>query len=127
MDHHGTHSDLHSEQGARTGEHPGRARNPVIKVEDLAWLEFEKPHLEKAERFAHAFGFATAARTAHELQLRGAFAGAPCVIIRKGASRYVAAAFKAAESADLVRLADATNAKVTNLPETIGGMVVDLR
>jgi catechol 2,3-dioxygenase-like lactoylglutathione lyase family enzyme len=127
MDHHGTHNDLHSEQGARAGEHPGRAKNPVIKVEDLAWLEFEKPDLEKAERFAHAFGFATAARTANELQLRGAFAGAPCVIIRKGASRYVAAAFRAAESADLLRLAAATNATVTNLPETIGGMVVDLR
>ena len=40
--HHGTHSDLHSEQGALPGEHPGRAKNPVIKVLDLAWLEFEQ-------------------------------------------------------------------------------------
>ena len=43
--HHGTHNDLHSEQGALRGEHPGRAKNPVIKVLDLAWLEFEKPDL----------------------------------------------------------------------------------
>jgi hypothetical protein len=28
--------DLHSEQGARPGEHPGRATNPVIKVHDLS-------------------------------------------------------------------------------------------
>ena len=40
-----THNDLHSEQGRRAGEHPGRSANPVIKVRDLAWLEFEKPDL----------------------------------------------------------------------------------
>ena len=66
-----THSDLHSEQGALQGEHPGRARNPVVRVHDLAWLEFEKPDLDRAERFAHAFGFATALRTPDEVQLRG--------------------------------------------------------
>ena len=44
--HQGTHSDLHSEQGALSGEHPGRAKNPVIKVLDLAWLEVEKPDLD---------------------------------------------------------------------------------
>ena len=57
--HHGTHSDLHSEQGALRGEHPGRAANPTIKVADLAWLEFQKPDLAGSERFAHAFGFTT--------------------------------------------------------------------
>jgi hypothetical protein len=41
----GAHNDLHSEHGARKGEHPGRSRNPVIKVADLAWLEFEKSDL----------------------------------------------------------------------------------
>ncbi len=124
---HGTHNDLHSEQGARADEHPGRARNPVIKVADLAWLEFEKPDLRRAEQFAHAFGFATAARTADELQLRGAYAGAPCVIIRRGPrSRYAGAAFQAADDSDLLRLADATGARVANLPGSIGGLVVDL-
>ena len=54
----GAHNDLHSEQGARPGEHPGRSRNPVIKVHDIAWLEFEKPDLTRAEAFARAFGFA---------------------------------------------------------------------
>jgi catechol 2,3-dioxygenase-like lactoylglutathione lyase family enzyme len=128
LDDHRTHSDLHSEQGGLRGEHPGRATNPVIKVEDLAWLEFEKPDLERAERFAHAFGFATAVRTATQVQLRGAYAGAPCVIIRRGSrSRYVGAAFKAAESSDLLRLAGATGTTVEKLPESIGGAVVELR
>ncbi|GAB4928911.1 hypothetical protein MAHJHV33_49770 [Mycobacterium avium subsp. hominissuis] len=31
----GAHNGLHSERGARKGEHPGRSRNPVIKVDDL--------------------------------------------------------------------------------------------
>ena len=62
--HHGTHNDLHSEQGASPAEHPGRAKNPIIKVLDLAWLEFVKPDLAASERFAHAFGFTTVSRTA---------------------------------------------------------------
>ena len=125
--HHGTHSDLHSEQGALRGEHPGRAKNPVIKVLDLAWLEFTKPDLIASERFAHAFGFTTVSRTADELQLRGTDPGAPCVIVRRGPrSRYLGAAFTAADSSDVVRLADATGAKVEKLPESIGGLTVDL-
>ena len=68
--HHGTHSDLHSEQGALPAEHPGRATNPVIKVLDLACLEFAKLDLAASESFAHAFGFSTVSRTAAELQQR---------------------------------------------------------
>ena len=75
--HHGPHSDLHSEQGALRGEHPGRAANPTIKVKDLAWLEFQRPDLAGSERFARAFGFTTVCRTADELQLRGTGSGAP--------------------------------------------------
>ena len=56
----GAHNELHSAQGALPGEHPGRSRNPLIKVTGLAWLEFDKPDLERAEKFAHAFGFRTA-------------------------------------------------------------------
>ena len=93
----GAHNDLHSEQGARPGEHPGRSRNPVIKVHDIAWLEFEKSDLVRAEAFALAFGFSTVSRTPDELHLRGTDAGAPCVILRRGArSRFVGVAFKAA-------------------------------
>lgn len=125
--HHDVHSGLHSEQGAHAGEHSGRARNPVIKVLDLAWLEFEKPDLDGAEAFAHAFGFATAMRTADELQLRGTDPGAPCVLIRRGVrSRFVGPAFRAADSADLLRLAAATGARAMPLPESLGGLTVDL-
>ncbi|MEV6760049.1 VOC family protein [Streptomyces sp. NPDC051105] len=121
------HQDLHSEQGALRGEHPGRSRNPVIKVADLAWLEFEKPDLDRAEVFARDFGFAVAARTEGELWLRGTFAGSPCMVIRRGsASRFVGPAFRAAERADLDRLARATGSTVRDVGVPGGGQSVAL-
>lgn len=123
----GAHTDLHSEQGARKGEHPGRSRQPVIKVHDIAWLEFEKPDLARAEAFAHAFGFATALRTDDELHLRGTDPGARCVIVRRGSrTRFLGATFTAQDEADLLRLSEATGARARPLPETIGGLTVDL-
>ncbi|HEY9304656.1 MAG TPA: 2,3-dihydroxybiphenyl 1,2-dioxygenase, partial [Mycobacterium sp.] len=122
-----THQDLHSEQGAQRGEHPGRSRNPVIKVHDIAWLEFEKPDLTRAEAFAHAFGFVTVLRTGNELQLRGTEPGAPCVIVHRGeTTRFCGVAFTAQDKADLLRLANATGAQARSLPDTIGGLSVDL-
>ncbi|MCX5372308.1 VOC family protein [Streptomyces sp. NBC_00015] len=133
------HQDLHSDQGALRGEHPGRSRNPVVKVADLAWLEFEKPDLDRAEVFARDFGFGIAARTERELWLRGTFAGTPCMVIRKGrTSRFVGPAFRAAERADLDRLARATGSAVRDVRDAPdvrdardadvpgGGKVVDL-
>src|SRR5690348_4394848 len=121
------HQDLHSEQGALRGEHPGRARNPVIKVADLAWLEFEKPDLDRAEVFARDFGFAIAARTEEALWLRGTFAGPPCMVIRRGhASRFVGPAFRAAERSDLDRLAAATGNTVRDINVPGGGKSVSL-
>ena len=123
----GAHNELHSEHGARKGEHTGRSPNPVIKVADIAWLEFEKPDLVRAEAFAHAFGFATAARTRDELLLRGTDAGAPCVIVRRGSgTRFLGAAYRAQDEVDLLHLADATGARPRPLAEAIGGLTVDL-
>ncbi|MFD7056622.1 VOC family protein [Streptomyces mirabilis] len=121
------HQDLHSEHGALRGEHPGRSRNPVIKVADLAWLEFEKPDLDRAEVFARDFGFAVAARTEGELWLRGTFAGSPCMVIRRGrASRFIGPAFRAAERVDLDRLARATGSTVRDIGVPGGGQSVAL-
>ena len=121
------HSGLHSEQGGMRGEHPGRAKNPIVKVEDLAFLEFEKPDLDRAERFARDFGFTTSLRTPEEIQLRGTDAGSPALIIRKGAkSRFVGPAFRAADAKDVRRLAEAIGRSVTRLPETVGGVTVEL-
>src|SRR4029450_6633802 len=69
------HLSLHSEVGPRRGEHPGRARNPVVKVSGLAWLEFEKPDLARTDGFLVDFGFTAVDRTPEMLLLRGRWAG----------------------------------------------------
>jgi catechol 2,3-dioxygenase-like lactoylglutathione lyase family enzyme len=99
----------------------------VIKVRDLAWLEFQKPDLAGTETFAHVFGFSTVLRTDNELHLRGADAGSPCLLIRRGpSSRFTGMALRAADESDLLRLADATGTRSRALPESIGGTTVDL-
>jgi hypothetical protein len=123
----GAHTDLHSDQGARQGEHPGRSRDPIIKVHDIAWLEFEKPDLVRAEAFARAFGFSTVVRTVDELYLRGTDPGSPCVLIQQGPrSRFVAAAYTVQDQSDVLRLAEATGIRMRALPESLGGVAVDL-
>ncbi|HLQ37180.1 MAG TPA: VOC family protein [Planctomycetota bacterium] len=121
------HADLHSEQGPRRGEHSGRSANPTIKVTDLAWLEFEKPDLSRAETFARDFGFVVAARDVDALYLRGSLPGTPCLVIRKGPrTRFVGSTFKAADEADLHRLAEAVGRRVETLDDPTQGKVVRL-
>jgi hypothetical protein len=100
--------------GPLPGEHPGRSANPLIKVAGLAWLEFEKPDLDRAERFLADFGFTVADRTPETLLLRGRWAGPACLVVRQGtSSRFAGAAFKAASRHDLDRLARCTGGTVT--------------
>ncbi|HWT48689.1 MAG TPA: 2,3-dihydroxybiphenyl 1,2-dioxygenase, partial [Mycobacterium sp.] len=121
------HRNLHSEHGALRGEHPGRSRNRVIKVVDLAWLQFEKPDLTRADAFARAFGFQTARHRPDELHLRGSQAGGPCAILRRGPrTRFTGVAFRAGDEADVLRLADKSGAPARPLAENIGGVSVDL-
>src|SRR6476646_11284512 len=99
----GAHNEQHSDQGAHKGEHPGRTRDPIIKVHDIAWLEFEKPDLTRAETFSCAFGFSIAMRSADELYLRGTDSGSPCVLIRRGPrSKFVGAAYTARDQSDVL-------------------------
>jgi hypothetical protein len=63
---------------------PGRSADPLIKVAGLAWLEFEKPDLEAAERFLTDVGFTVADRAPEMLLLRGRWAGTACLVVRRG-------------------------------------------
>jgi catechol 2,3-dioxygenase-like lactoylglutathione lyase family enzyme len=124
---HDTHGGLHSEQGALAGEHPGRSKNPVIKVRGLAWLEFAKPDLDRAQAFAHAFGFATAHRAPGAVYLRGSDAGVPCVVLRQGErTKFLGPAFLAADSRDVLRLAEALGGTADPVGEPAGGIGVEL-
>jgi catechol 2,3-dioxygenase-like lactoylglutathione lyase family enzyme len=121
------HSGLHSGQGTVSGEHPGRARNPVVKVLDLAWLVFEKPDLDRAETFARDFGFTVADRSPKELRLRGCYAGTDAVLIRRGPhSRFIGPVFQVADRSDLERLARHAGTRVRPLGPGRQGSIVDL-
>ncbi|MFC9219245.1 VOC family protein [Streptomyces hygroscopicus] len=118
------HQGLHSELGALRGEHPGRARNPVLKAVGLGWLEFVKPDLDRAERFARDFGFVVHERTPDRLSLRGTFSALPCLVVRRGhAARFVGPTFLAESVADVRRLARSASANVLPLG---GGRAVHL-
>ncbi|MBV9383204.1 MAG: VOC family protein [Streptosporangiaceae bacterium] len=119
------HRALHSEAGGLPGEHPGRSRNPLVKVAGLAWLEFEKPDLDRAGRFGADFGFTVADRTPETLLLRGRWASTACLVIRRGPrARFAGAAFQAADREDLDRLARGADGTV--MPHG-GGHAVLLR
>jgi catechol 2,3-dioxygenase-like lactoylglutathione lyase family enzyme len=108
------HRSLHSEAGGLPGEHPGRSSNPLVKAVGLTWLEFEKPDLERAERFLTDFGFEVADRSPEKLLLRGRWAGPGCLVVRRGrSSRFAGFAFRADSRADLDRLARGTGGTVT--------------
>ena len=108
------HRSLHSEAGGLPGEHPGRSRHPLIKVAGLSWLEFEKPDLDRAERFGTDFGFTVADRTPDTLLLRGRWAAAACLVVRRGPRpRFAGVTFSAAAREDLDRLARGTGGTVT--------------
>ncbi len=80
----------------------------------LAWLEFEKPDLEAAERFLADFGFTVADRMPDLLVLRGRQATVPCLAVHRGPRpRFTGAAFQAAARDDLDRLARGTGGTVT--------------
>ncbi len=119
------HRSLHSETGARPGEHSGRSGNPLVKVAGLAWLEFEKPDLDRAGRFGTDFGFTVADRTPETLVLRGRQAAAACLAVRRGPrARFVGPTFAAAARDDLDRLARGTGGTVAAYQ---GGHAVLLR
>ena len=119
------HRSLHSQAGALPGEHPGRSSNPLVKVAGLAWLEFEKPDLDRAERFGTDFGFIVADRSPQTLVLRGRQAGAACLVVRRGPQpRFTGPAFTVAAREDLDRLARGTGGTVT---AHRGGQAVLLR
>jgi catechol 2,3-dioxygenase-like lactoylglutathione lyase family enzyme len=94
-------------------------------VAGLAWLEFEKPDLDRAERFGTDFGFTVADRTPETLLLRGRRPGAAGVVIRRAPHpRFAGVAFQAAARDDLDRLARGTGGTVTTHG---GGHAVRLR
>ena len=79
---------------------------PLVKASELAFLRFEVPDLEVAERFMLDFGMHTAERSDERLVMRGT-GSSPCIYVatRGRSARFVGAAFSVPVGTDLSRLA----------------------
>ena len=115
-----------TQRAGRRAEHPGRSRNPLIKVRDLAWLEFEETRPGPRRSLRAGVRLHHRAAHAHELHLRGTDAGSTCVIVRRGThSRFVGPAF-AAQERPTSSGSPARPGTTRTLPEAIGGVAVEL-
>lgn len=101
--------------------------DPIIRVDEIAYIIFDKSDLESTRRFFADFGLVTAEDSATELLLRGT-GPAPYVYVarRSGRAGFVGTGFRAASREDVDRLADRTGAVVRQLRRPGGGVGVTL-
>lgn len=106
----------------RPGSIPMVRPDPIVRVDGLAHLIFERPDLERAERFLCDFGLTVASRRDDALYLRAAGPAPHVLIVRRGATaRYVGAAFAVRTRDELDVLARATGTGVEPTGEPGGG------
>ncbi len=80
---------------------------PIIKVDDIAYVIWEFPDLAKQERFLVDFGMTVAAKTEDCLYMRGTGAYHHIYIARRGPkARFIGHAYHAASRDDLVKLSE---------------------
>jgi len=90
---------------------PARHMNPTVKAASLAYLVFERPALDKAERFLLDFGLTVATRTADTLYLRNTSPAPYCYRVhRADKPRFVGMGFTVGSHGDLEKLAQLTSA-----------------
>ena len=97
---------------------------PVIAVEDIAYVRYQAPDLDRMEQFLLDFGLARAARTKDRLYMR-AHGPAPCVhITHQGPGTGLGFGLRAQSAEDLAKLATYLGLQVEHNEEPGGGNVV---
>ena len=99
----------------------------MIKVDDIAYVRFQSPDLDKMEAFLSDFGLATAQRDANALYMHGQGADPFLHVTHKGEPGFAGIAFKARSLDDLTALAKSQDTKVEALDGPGGGKVVRLK
>ena len=99
----------------------------MIKVDDIAFVRFAAPDLDKMEAFLTDFGLTRAHRDADTLYMRGQGADPFVHVTHKGEAGFRGLAFRARNSGDLDMLAKARDTKVEALDGPGGGKVVRLK
>lgn len=72
-----------------TTAQPARSPQPTTKARALSYLMFERPDLERAERFLNDFGLRTVSRDGEHLFLRGTAATPFCYVVRRAEKKPV--------------------------------------
>jgi catechol 2,3-dioxygenase-like lactoylglutathione lyase family enzyme len=98
----------------------------IIRVEDVAYVRFNAPDLDKMEEFLTEFGLLRAARTDNALYMRGTGPEPYAHVTHKGEPKFVGVAFRAGSVGDLGKLARAEGANVETLDGPGGGTMVAL-
>jgi catechol 2,3-dioxygenase-like lactoylglutathione lyase family enzyme len=105
-----------------TTAQPARHANPTTKALALAYLIFERPALETAERFLNDFGLRTVFRDNEHLFLRGTAATSFCYVVERAEkSRFVGFAFEVDGMTALERLARVPGASDIEVSPWPGG------
>ncbi len=107
---------------------PSRHPMPTVRAQKLAYLLFERPDLDKAERFLRDFGLQTARSSPDVLYMRGTGIEPFCYQVTKaGKERFAGLGLAVANRDDLVKLAALPGAsRVIALTAPGGGECVRL-
>ena len=105
-----------------TTPQPARHPAPTAKAQKLAYLRFERPDLDKAERFLNDFGLRTASRSSQALYLRGTGAEPFCYqLTRADKARFVGIGFEVDSREALTRLSQLPEASAIQPVDYPGG------
>jgi hypothetical protein len=106
-----------------------RAKAPIVKAQDLAFVMFERPDLDLAERFLIDFGLVCIERTASRLVMRAAHDTGPAYVAIQGPkAKFLGLALRVKSRADLDTLSVANaGSPVQPLDLPAGGWHVRLK
>ena len=105
-----------------TTAQPARHPLPTTKALALAYLMFDRPDLEEAERFLNDFGLVTVLRDDATLLLRGTGPAPFCYVVRRAAkAAFVGFGLQVADRAALDALAKVSGASMVEPSDLPGG------
>lgn len=103
-------------------QQPARHPAPTVKARALAHLVFERPDLDRTEKFLTDFGLRVASKSAEALFLRGTAAAAYCYRVHRAAKpRFAGLALRVATREDLDKLAQLPGASAIRALAAPGG------
>ena len=121
-------TSAHSFAMKLTTAQPSRHPHPTTKASALAYLIFDRPDLDRAERFLTDFGLRTVLRNDAQLLMRGVGPAPFCYVVRRAAAaNFVGFGLQVDTAADLQALATLPGAsEVHDAPWPGGGYRVTL-